>query len=151
MTRSPRTEHPERLFGLALAAAQGRAPLDKDEAFRLASEAPLVRATLPFADTPETTGGPAQWRSAADLTGEDSADAGARRPSHAPGCMDTVQDPVLHTTPSLSDLRRARRSFMWRHHPDRLPAEEREGAHTLAASANRTFDEAVARIRKKPR
>ncbi len=52
----------------------------------------------------------------------------------------------LSETPTLADLSRARRRFMWANHPDRRPDAPRELANRRVAIANMLIDRAEAAL-----
>ncbi len=53
----------------------------------------------------------------------------------------------LSATPTLADLSRARRRFMWMNHPDRRPDAPRELANRRVAIANMLLDRAEAALK----
>ncbi len=100
-------------------------------------------------------GGEARWRMAMSWCGdpETSMIPLPRAPLPAlplEDCESIRRELGLDLGLSMRELVSRRRAFLWRNHPDRLPAEKREGAHARVAIANALFDEA-AQDREGPR
>lgn len=70
------------------------------------------------------------------------AQAKAPEPAPAGDCESISRELGLDLGLSAEELSCRRRAFLWRNHPDRLPADMREKAHARVAVANALYDRA---------
>lgn len=88
-----------------------------------------------------------QWELRYEWIEEASAsEVSLQRPTLPSASVEAVADELkLDGARSASDLRRLRREFMWRNHPDRRPEIPRDLANARVAVANMLIDRALSK------
>jgi len=113
------------------------------------STGPRVRASLEFGPAPES-GGAARFDLALDWTDEPperlgrpaSISKSEAGPNRADTPAEIAAELGLAGPLTLDQLSSRWRDFVWRNHPDRQPAHERERADARVAIANTLYDRA---------
>lgn len=86
------------------------------------------------------------WPSEADFLEADEQPQAATEPSFSDDPEAIARELGLDQTLSERELDRARRQFMWRHHPDRCEESQRAQAGRCVAIANMLIDRARAQL-----
>jgi len=142
-----RFEREDVAFQRALDQAR-RDKTDLDALDRSSWARPNIRAELIRAPG---GGGKARWDLAVDWANEVAAPLTPSAPARQSGsqtCSSEMAAAIAGELGVGSDLTRPEltsrwRAFLWRNHPDRLPAHERERAHLRVAVANALYDRAL--------
>jgi len=145
-------DHARDAFQRALdeAASNDRAPDDR----RSRSAGGLRMRGLAFGAAPGS-GGKARFGLALDWTDElpDPAPPAQPQPPRPPGrsgdpSAEVATELGLGAALTLEQLTSRWRDFVWRNHPDRQPADAREGANARVAIANALYDRARRELAK---
>lgn len=138
-----------RSFQAALDEAEREPQASGDEA----TNGPRMRAPIDLVS--ELDGGAkARFDLAVDWMDEPVDGAGAQAPLVAASSKNLTIDEIAEqlgvgATISLEEVRQRWRDFVWRNHPDRQPADEREGANMRVAQANALYEEARRNLSQK--
>jgi hypothetical protein len=106
---------------------------------------PAAGAAFPFVES--EAGPPAAWQDALDFFVESEEPVSIELDARLSDDPEAIaRELSLDRLSSEEDLNRARRRFMWRNHPDRLPESQRALADRRVAVANMLIDRAVAKL-----